>query len=290
MTAQPETRVALITGASSGIGKEAAIALASRGWRIIGTGRDAGRMAAAEAQIRAASAEGEVTLLQADLSRLTDAARLAEEIARLTPRLDVLANNAGSMAADRVMTEEGLEANFAGNHLGPFLLTRRLLPLLCATAALAAKGSVRIVNTSSDASEMIPGLDLRDIQGLANFSVGAAYCRGKLANVLFTRALAGRLADDGIVAHAFHPGTVASNFLSHAPEATRERVRKLPSRTEALGADTLIWLATAQEPGRTSGLYWHDRAVRTPNPLVEDAQFVERFWRESANLVDRIVS
>ena len=190
------------------------------------------------------------------------------------------------MAAELVMTPEGLEANFAGNYLGPFLLTRRLLPLLCATAARAGKGSVRIINTSSDASEMIPGFDLADIQGLARFSVGAAYCRGKLANVLFTRALAVRLAEDGIVAHAFHPGTVASNFLSHAPEATRERVRGLPSISEAQGADTLIWLATAEEPGKTSGLYWHNRAIRTPNPLVEDASFVERFWVASAELVD----
>ncbi|HYP63184.1 MAG TPA: SDR family NAD(P)-dependent oxidoreductase [Acidocella sp.] len=280
---QQDTRVALITGASSGIGKQAALVLAAQGFRIIGTGRDAGSMAAAEAEIRAAG-NGDVTMLQADLSLLADARRLADEVKRLTPRLDLLLNNAGGMASDLVMTSEGLEANFAGNHLGPFLLTNLLLPLLRATAAKAAPGSVRILNTSSDASEMIPGVNLDDIQGLANFNVGAAYCRGKLANVLHARALAGRLAADGIVAHSYHPGAVDSNFFTYAPADTRERVKDLPKATEAEGADTLVWLATAEEPGQSSGLYWHKRALRTPNKLVEDADFVERFWQKSAEL------
>ena len=280
---QHEARVALITGASSGIGKQAAIALAAQGFRIIGTGRDAQRMAAAEAEIKNAGG-GEVTMLQADLSLLADARRLADEVTRLTPRLDLLLNNAGGMASELVMTSEGLESNFAGNHLGPFLLTALLLPLLRATAAKAAPGSVRILNTSSDASEMIPGVNLDDIQGLRNFNVGAAYCRGKLANVLHARALAGKLAADGIVAHSYHPGAVDSNFFSYAPADTRERVKDLAKASEAEGADTLVWLATAEEPGKTSGLYWHKRAVRTPNKLVEDADFVERFWQKSMEL------
>lgn len=96
----------MITGANSGIGKQAALALASRGWHIIGVGRDAQRTATVEAEIRAASNVGEVAMLRADLSRLVDAARLAEEIARLTPRLDLLANNAGGMAAALVMTRK----------------------------------------------------------------------------------------------------------------------------------------------------------------------------------------
>lgn len=283
---QQETRVALITGASSGIGKQAALALAAQGFRIIGTGRDTARMAAAEAEIKAAG-NGEVTMLQADLSRLAEARKLAAEVARLTPRLDVLLNNAGGMASELVMTDEGLEANFAGNHLGPFLLTNLLLPLLRATAAKSTPGSVRIVNTSSDASEMIPGVNLDDIQGLANFNVGAAYCRGKLANVVHARALAEKLAGDGIIAHSYHPGAVDSNFFSYAPADTRERVKDLPKATEADGADTLVWLATSDEAGRSNGQYWHKRALRTPNKLVEDADFVAGFWRKSEELTGR---
>jgi NAD(P)-dependent dehydrogenase (short-subunit alcohol dehydrogenase family) len=182
------TKVALVTGASSGIGKEIAKALVAGGWRVIGTGRTPPRIASAEAEIRAAAAQGgAITMLAADLSLMGQAAGLARQVLAMTNRLDLLINNAGGMTAQKVITAEGLEANFAGNHLGPFLLTRELLPLLTRTAAGEPYGAVRILNTASDASEMIPALDLEDMQGLANFDPGRAYCSGKLANVLLER-------------------------------------------------------------------------------------------------------
>lgn len=278
-------RVAVVTGASSGIGKEVAKALAAQGCQIIGTGRDAERMAGAEAEIRAASSTGAVEMLRADLSLLADAAQLASDIAERTDRLDLLINNAGGMCSEKVMTAEGYEANFAANHLGPFLLTQRLLPLLRRTAAGVPAGTVRILNTASDASEMIPGINLDDLQSLENFSPGLAYCTGKLANVLFARALAKRLAGDGIVAHSVHPGAVDSNFFSYAPAATQERVKDMPKFSTEEGADTLVWLATSEEGGHNSGSYWHQRKLRAPNLLVDDDAVVERFWQESERLV-----
>lgn len=280
-----DTRVAVVTGASSGIGKQIALALAAQGWRVIGTGRDPGRIAAAEAEIRAASKGGAVDMLRADLSLLAEADRVAGEIAALTDRIDILFNNAGGMADAKVITAEGFESNFAGNHLGPFLLTQRLLPLLRAAAADAPAGAVRILNTASDASEMVPGINLDDMQNLERFSPGLAYCTGKLANVLFAKGLARRLAGDGIVAHSVHPGAVDSNFFTYAPADTQERMRDIPKFTEAEGADTLIWLATAPEGAENSGTYWHKRAPRTPNPVVEDQAVVDRFWDESEKLV-----
>jgi NAD(P)-dependent dehydrogenase (short-subunit alcohol dehydrogenase family) len=211
MSAQP--RVAVITGASSGIGKETAKALAVNGWRIIALGRDAARSATAEAEIRAVSRTGEVDVICADLAVLSEVARAARDVAALTERIDVLVNNAGGMAKEKVITSEGLEANFAANHLGPFLFTQRLLPLLRRTAATATPGSVRILVTSSEASERIPGLDWNDLQSLQDFQAVKAYCRVKLANVMFARGLAQRLS---IVAHAMHPGRVDTNFASHA--------------------------------------------------------------------------
>lgn len=278
-------RVAVVTGASSGIGKATAKALASQGWRVIGVGRDPERTAAAEAEIRAASRDGKVDMLRANLALLADAARAALEITTLTDRIDVLVNNAGGMAKQKVITSEGNEANFASNHLGPFLLTMRLLPLLSRAAAEAPKGSVRILNTASDASEMIPGLDWNDLQMLDNFHPGLAYCRGKLANVLFARGLARRLADDGIVAHAMHPGAVDSNFITHADEHSQATMRTFERLTPEQGADTLIWLATANEPGMSTGGYFHQRKRRTPHPSVEDPASVERLWEESEKLV-----
>ena len=285
MQAPIARRVAVVTGASSGIGQEVAKALAAQGFRVIALGRDPARSAAAAVDIRSASTGGQVDLIRADLALLADAARAAREIAALTDRIDVLVNNAGGMAKEKVVTREGLEENFSGNHLGPFLLTVRLLPLLRRAASNAAPGSVRIVNTSSDASEMIPGLDWSDLQGLKEFRTGTAYCRAKLANVLFARGLAARLAKDGIVAHAVHPGTVASNFSTHADEATQARLKTYAALSPAEGADTLVWLATADEPGMSSGGYFHQRKPRTPSPFADEVANVDRLWEESEKLI-----
>lgn len=282
-------RTAVITGASSGLGLETAKALAVQGWWVIAIGRNPERSAKAERAIRDVSTSGQVTMLLADLALMADAERVAAEIAALTDRIQVLVNNAGGMATGKVITKEGLEENFAGNHLGHFLLTDRLLPLLKRAVVDAPKGGVRIVNTSSDASEMVPTLNLDDLQNLNNFSVGLAYCGSKLANVLFTRALARRLKDDGIVAHAAHPGTVGSNFFTNFSEEAKSRLGGCAMLTPEQGADTLIWLATAEEPGHSSGGYFHQRAPRTPNPLIDDDVFIDRFWRESEKLVNSVL-
>ncbi|MGH6743784.1 SDR family NAD(P)-dependent oxidoreductase [Novosphingobium sp.] len=285
-------RVAVVTGASSGIGLETAKALARQGFRVIGVGRDAGRCAEAAAALAAeiGAGGGEAEMLRADLSLLADVDRLADEIAGKVDRVDVLVNNAGGMAREQAITAEGFEANYAANFLGPFALTARLLPLLRQAAAMsggAGAGSVRIVNTASDGSEMIPAINLEDLQNLDNWSPGAAYCSGKLANVLHARALAPRLAKDGIVAHSVHPGTVGSNFFSHTPESVQAAYGDAPKLSPAQGADTVIWLATAAEPGESSGDYWFERARRKPNPLVEDAAFVEAFWQAAEKLSGR---
>lgn len=275
-------RVAVVTGASSGIGLETARALAAQGFRVIGVGRDEARCAAAQAELGAG-----VEMLRGDLSLLAEVDRLADAIAGKVDRIDVLVNNAGGMAREQAMTSEGFEANYVANFLAPFVLTARLLPLLRKAAAVAPEGSVRIVNTASDGSEMIPGIDLDDLQNLNNWSPGAAYCSGKLANVLHARALAPRLAGDGIVAHSVHPGTVGSNFFSHTPDSVQAAYGDAPKLTTKQGADTVIWLASAEEPGRTSGGYWYERAPRKPNPLVEDPAFLESFWAAAEKLAGR---
>jgi NAD(P)-dependent dehydrogenase (short-subunit alcohol dehydrogenase family) len=279
-------RVAIVTGASAGIGKAAAKALVMMGWRVIGVGRDPGRCDTAEAEIRALP-NADFAMVRADLSLLSETARAARAIAELTPRVDALLNNAGGLYAERVITSEGHEATFAANHLAPFLLTKKLMPELRATAASAGPGMVRVVGVSSSGHEHCSGMNWQDLGFAEGFVGAAAYCHAKLANLLFTRELARRAAPDGIVAHAMHPGVVDSNFASHGDAPMQEYMASIKDRslTPEEAADTLVWLASAEEPGRSTGLYFHQRQAIDPAPSAQDDDAARRLWEVSDELV-----
>lgn len=290
MKTSAPARVAVVTGASSGIGKATAKALVQLGWRVIGLGRDPARCAAAEAELRAAAPGAQIEMLRADLSLVSDASRAAQEIAARTERIDVLVNNAGGVGSQMVMTAEGNEATFASNHLGPFVLTLQLLPLLRRTAATSAPGAVRILATSSAGHRYCAGFDWDDLQCTRNFTTGGAYTSAKLANVLFTLGLARRLANDGIVAHAMEPGVVLdSNFVNHADDsmqaymATQDKVAV--SSDDA--AKTLVMMATGDAPGRCSGAYYYDGKLMDVAEPGKDVESAERLWRESVALAAR---
>jgi NAD(P)-dependent dehydrogenase (short-subunit alcohol dehydrogenase family) len=283
-----EGRVAVVTGASSGVGQAAARALAARGWNVIALGRDAERTAAAADSIRASAAPGvRVEVIRGDLALLSDTTRMADEIAALTDRVHVLINNAGGVRAERVITQEGNEATFAGNHLGHFLLTNRLMPRLRQAAAAAAPGTVRVVSVSSNAHESSSGIDWSDLQQTREWSSGKSYVLAKLCNVLFTRELARRVASDGIVAHVMHPGVVASNFSSHAEPRMRSYLATLKSLSPEEAADTAVWLATASEAGSMTGGYFQNRQLLEPSRTAQDDATAARLWAESEALVAR---
>jgi len=288
MATEREGRVAVVTGASSGVGQAAARALAARGWRVIALGRDAERTAAAAADIRAAAAPGvRIDTIRGDLALLSDTARMADEIAALTDRVHVLINNAGGVRAERVITTEGNEATFAGNHLGHFLLTNRLMPRLRAAAAAASPGSVRVVSVSSNAHESSSGIDWSDLQQTREWSSGKSYVLAKLCNVLFTRELARHVAAHGIIAHVMHPGVVASNFATHAEPRMRSYLATLKSLSPEEAADTVVWLATAPEAGSMTGGYFQNRQLLEPSRAAQDDAGAARLWAESEALVAR---
>ncbi len=289
MNASDAQRTAVITGASSGIGREATKLLVQQGWRVIGVGRNPQRCAAAGEEIaKLAGSPQQVNMLCGDMALMSETRRIAAEIGALTDRVDLLLNNAGGLTRDLVVTEEGNENTFAGNHLAPFLLTQLLLPQLKRAAVDAEKGAVRIINMSSSAHEHCAGLDFDKLQAFENYNSNYVYCQAKLANILFTRELAKRLAGDNIIAHAMHPGLVASNFASHGDDDMQASFAQRADQTitPEMAAADLVWLANAKEAGQSSGDYYADRKPVEPSQFAQDAAAAEKLWSASELLVD----
>ncbi len=277
----PSRRTALVTGATSGIGRVTAIGLARRGFRVLALGRSRERGASALAEIRTASGDDTAELLLCDLASLSDTRKAADEIARRAERLDVLVNNAGTIYGRRKVTSQGFERTFAGNFLGPFLLTNLLLPLL------PADGKARIVNVTSAMHAMVRDMAWEDLQLEHGYSGSRAYAQSKLAILLFTRELGRRLGPRRIAVNAVHPGVVRTRFGAEAGGVMRFGIRLAAPflLSAAKGADTVLWLAA--EPtldGRRSG-YFVRRAVHTPSPAARSDEGAGRLWRLAAELV-----
>ncbi len=179
---------------------------------------------------------------EADLSRLSEMKRVAGEIARAEPRIDVLINNAGAFFSHRRVSEDGLELTFALNHMAYFVLT-------CALAdRLKAAAPSRVVSTASGAHRRAH-LDFDDLQTSRDYDGYKAYGRSKLCNILFTRALARRLAGTGVTANCLHPGFVATRFGDQAGGwmSLAIRAAKLFAISPDKGAETIVYLATSPE-------------------------------------------
>lgn len=278
-------RTAVITGASSGVGRSAAIELARLGWSVIGLGRDPERSAEAVKAIRAVAAAGSrIHMITGDLDSLADTARMADAVLALTDRIHALCNNAGGVRTQMAVTDEGNEATFAGNHLGHFLFTKRLLPAL---KLGAGEGGSRIVNVSSEGHHVAPPFDWEDLQGMRTWASGRNYCLAKLCNLLFTHELARRHQNDGILAHGMHPGEAATNFSSHATPEMQAHMATQDRISPDVGGHTLAWLASSEEAGRTTDGYFFDRAQATASPMARDDEASFRLWNESEALLAR---
>ena len=194
----------VITGATSGIGEIAAIRLAEQGARIVFTARDQKRADDTMAKLLQANRGSEHLVHLADLSLLADQKRVAGELAA-EPQIDVLINNAGALFNKRTETPDGLEKTFALNHMSYFTITALLLDKLKATPG------ARIVSVAS-AAHRGAAIDFGDLQSQRSYSGFRVYSKSKLCNILFTRALARRLAGSGVTANCLHPGFVATRF------------------------------------------------------------------------------
>ncbi len=265
----------LITGATRGIGKAAAIALASQGVELALVGREAERVKAVAREATAAGAGAPVHEHVADLMLMSDVRALAAEARERYEHIDVLANNAGALFSSRKETSEGIERTFALNHLAPFLLTSLLRDRL---------SGGRVVTTSSDAHKA-GVLDLEDLQSERGYAAMRVYGISKLCNILFTRELAKRAPE--LHANCFHPGVVRTGFGKN-----ENGVWKLLTtlgapffRTPASGARSLVWLATSEQAAGLTGDYIQDERVLEPSAQAQDETLAQGLWERSAELV-----
>lgn len=279
-------KVVAITGANTGIGRATAEALATMGAKVFACGRNPEKLDAAVDALRTSTGNQHIIPLVADLASLEDVRGLADSIAARTDRLDVLVNNAGVGIDQRTETVDGFELTLAVNHLAPFLLTNELLPLLEASAP------ARIITVSSANHLLAKTLDVNDLQSRENYSWNSVYARTKLCNILFTRALAGRLEGTGVTANCLHPGVIDSDFGDggdlHGLNAALFQALKWFLPGPERGARTSIYLASSPEVAGISGEYFVRCKRRKPSKLAEDDALAKALWAASDALIGSV--
>jgi NAD(P)-dependent dehydrogenase (short-subunit alcohol dehydrogenase family) len=260
-------RTILLTGATDGIGKRAALELAQAGQRVLLHGRNPQRGQAVLAELKSATGNAALEYFNADLSSLAQVRGLAAEVQAKHERLDVLILNAGVFMKERVLTEDGFETTFAINHLAHFLLTHLLLDTL--------KPGARIVVVASQVHSS-GQINFDDLQLFEKFSGYAAYANSKLANVAFTYALAERLSGAGVTANCLHPGVIATKLL-------REGWSVGGAGVDA-GTNTILHLALSPEVETVTGCYFVDKRKAQPSAASRDRALQQELWRVSEKL------
>ena len=273
-------RTVVITGATSGIGRAAAAALAERGAVLGLVARDPKRGERTVRELRERSGNDAIRLFLADLSSQREIRRLADELLGAFPEIHVLLNNAGVVNLRRETTVDGHETTFAVNHLAYYLLTRLLLD------RLRASRPSRIVCVASDAHQGAQ-LDWDDLQNERGYRAMNVYGRSKLANLLFTYDLGRRLEGSGVTVSAVHPGWVGTRFGANNGilGGAITGLARLFARTPEKGAETPIWLATALELEAVSGRYYCDCREHRSSKVSYDEAAQARLWKVSAELV-----
>ena len=273
----------LVTGATSGLGRVTATALARMGAHVIILARNAGKAAATQREIQAAAGHGRVDVLLADLADLGQVRRVAAEFNARYPRLDVLVNNAGLIfGAQRTLSVDGNELGLATNHLGPFLLTSLLFEKLKASPA------ARIVNLASAAYQLARP-NLADVQSAQDYSAMRVYANTKLYNIMFTQELARRLRAHGIghvTTNAVHPGVVATGFGDSAGGwlSRLMPLARLFLVSVEKGAETSIFLASAPEVAAVSGGYFIRKKVEPVRHAFNTPEHAQQLWELSEQL------
>jgi NAD(P)-dependent dehydrogenase (short-subunit alcohol dehydrogenase family) len=274
-----EDNVVMITGANSGIGRAASLALAKMGATLVMVARNKERGEAARSEIIRKSQNNSVDLLLADLSSLESVRQLATDFKKKYSRLDVLINNAGLFNQRRRVTADGYENTFATNYLASFLLTNLQLDLLKASAPS------RIINVSS-VGHYNGHINFDDLNLEEEYGGWKAYGQSKLALVLFTHELAKKLQGTGVTVNAVHPGTVATKIWSRpfGPVGFIMALPKLFMTSPEKGAETIVYLASSSDAKGLNGEYLEKLKVKKSSDESYDEEIAQRLWDVSAKL------
>jgi NAD(P)-dependent dehydrogenase (short-subunit alcohol dehydrogenase family) len=277
-------RVAIVTGASAGIGLYTALGLARQGMRVVLVGRDPARTERARRLVAERSGSGALDTALADFASLAAVRRLADALLADYDRIDLLVNNAGFISPHFQLSEDGYELTVAVNHLAPFLLTNLLLDRLRASAQ--TNRMARIVTVASQAHRGAR-LNIAALTRPQDWTPLSAYGRSKLCNVLFTRALARRLDATQVTTACLHPGVVATAIGDRAGAIAGFGWRLIkpflisPER----GAATSLFLAAVPDPTPFHGAYVVGKRIAEPDAAARDDRLAEELWAESTRLV-----
>ena len=270
----------LITGATSGIGEEAAVALAKLGAQVFVHGRSEDKIERVLARIRQEAGRQDAQPFVCDLSSMEDIRQQAQALEQRLDKLDVLLNNAGAVHQSRKLTPDGLEMTFGVNHLSYYMMALLLWPALRRSAPGA-----RLVNVASDAHRGAR-IDWDDLQGERSWSSMRFYCDSKLMNILMTRELARRAQGQGVTVNALHPGVVATGFARNDPGLVARLTGLFAPllASPARGARTSVWACSSPEAASHHGLYFASCKVQTPSRAALDDQAAARLWSVSQSL------
>lgn len=274
-------KTALITGANTGIGKETAKDLAGRGAKVIMACRDMEKAEAAMKEVKEASGNENIVCMKLDLADSKSIREFAETINHGEPSLHILINNAGVMMCPYGKTVDGFEMQIGINHFGHFLLTHLLLDLI------KRSNPARIVTVSSVAHTW-SGINLDDINSEKSYDKRRAYSQSKLANVLFSRALAGRLEGSGVTTYSLHPGVVQTDLWRHMNKFQQAAIKMVRSftKTTVEGAQTTIYCAVEPALEKESGEYYSDCAKSKCSSSGRDDALAQRLWELSCKMLN----
>ena len=272
-------KICVVTGGNTGIGKATVAGLAQRGATVVIACRDVDKGKAALEEIAAKTGANDLHVMRLDLASLESVRSFAAAFTAKFTRVDVLVENAGVMTQKRQLTADGLEMNFGVNHVGHFLLTELLLPLLKASAP----SRIVVVSSNLHSSGKI---DFDDIA--MEKSWRGSYPRSKLANMLFVRALAKRLVGTKVVVNGLHPGVISTD-LARDYAAPIRLMAKWFFQSPEQGARTSLYLATASEVAEISGRYFADAKAKQPGAVALDDVLAERLWTVTERLVASVL-